>query len=492
MRRVGLFVLGVWLMCAGLFVAPTAVSAAEAAPSVLITEVQTGTKLGATQEFIELYNAGDAPVDLSGWQVWYLTAKAVNPDKPAARGVIKLANARLPAGGYYVLSGSKTYVADTANQFYAATLAAAGGHVRLLAPDSAGNCRLDVYDQVGWGTALHPEGQAVGAPAKDASIQRAIDSAGMYIDADNNIHDFVASTTTTPGVANAQTLSASNAAPASILPVITDPYCKPNAAGTPGMGSDTPAASANVGLSVPFITELLPNPASPQTDSHDEFIELYNANDTAFDLGGYKLQVGVGATHNYTFPAGSSVAPRTFKAFFAAETGLGLSNSGGQVKLLDSNGTAVMQSEPYDTAGSGQAWVLANGAWYWTSSPTPNTNNLVTTPIVTASTKKPKASPAVKAPKTAAASTKAAAGKVKAATLTKAKKSKASDAAKATVATTTAEAGTPIHPAILALTAVFALLYGAYEYRNDLANKLHQLRTNRAARTALRQSTKGR
>ena len=51
-------------------VTPAAVpSPAETGGRVLIGEVQVGTDISSNDEFIELYNAGSAPVDLSGWSI---------------------------------------------------------------------------------------------------------------------------------------------------------------------------------------------------------------------------------------------------------------------------------------------------------------------------------------------------------------------------------------------------------------------------------------
>ncbi|MEK7153642.1 MAG: lamin tail domain-containing protein [Patescibacteria group bacterium] len=54
-------------------VAEDTVSPALSTSSIIITEVQTGATLGS-DEFVELYNAGDSTVEITDWQLRYLNA----------------------------------------------------------------------------------------------------------------------------------------------------------------------------------------------------------------------------------------------------------------------------------------------------------------------------------------------------------------------------------------------------------------------------------
>src|SRR3990167_6427687 len=178
---------------------------------------------------------------------------------------------------------------------------------------------------------------------------------------------------------------------------------------------------ADIGLAAPQVNEALPNPAEPQTDGEDEFIELYSSNDVAFDLSGFKLQTGTTTLHTYTFEAGTMLAPKSFTAFYAIDTNLSLSNSGGQARLLDPAGNIISQSGSYTSAKDGQSWALANGTWYWTTTPTAGEANVINQQLsvkklsvgsATAATKKSTsrstkvaATPKVKAAKTTASTT---------------------------------------------------------------------------------------
>jgi hypothetical protein len=235
------------------------------------------------------------------------------------------------------------------------------------------------------------------------------------------------------------------------------------------MPAEEPAAQANlptsdIGLIAPQISELLPNPAAPQTDAEDEFIELYNPNDASFDLSGLVLRAGTSTTHGYTFPDGSILQPREFKAFFALQTDLTLSNSEGRAQLLDLGDNVLAQTDIYSSAKDGYAWVFAEGLWQWTTQTTPNATNVISAPPPPKTTKSKKSSNA---------------------NSTAVKSSKTSNS---TVPNTTTGQAEPtkklygLHPAVLAMVGSLALIYACYEYRHDLANFYHRLNRNREAR----------
>lgn len=243
----------------------------------------------------------------------------------------------------------------------------------------------------------------------------------------------------------------------------------PNA---PAGGPALPAA--DIGLAAPQITELLPNPAEPQTDSEDEFIEIYNSNSVPFELTGFSLQVGTTTLHNYHFPAGTLLPAGSWLAFLSVDTGLSLTNSGGQARLLDPFGAVISQSEVYGSAKEGQAWGLAKGSWYWTTTPTPSAANVINQPLtvkeLSVGSTAAKKAPATKA---STSSTKAPTAAAKPA------------ATNSPPPSANAKQASSLHPLVLAGVGGLALLYALYEYRHDLANRLARFRRHRAlGRTA--------
>lgn len=517
---------------------------------VLISEVQPGSTASASEEFIELYNTTGTAIDLAahGWQLELASTTATNWSSPLRTIAL---SGTIASGQSYIIasqfsnSGQPTQYLPTAQAWFSPALSAAAGHIRLtyntnqLQSDGTCSASQTVVDEVEWstpknGTAATPslDGRSVFMTAKSTgipagtSLQRMVDPIlHTYVDTNSDSADFGPSNSPTPAGGNTLTAPTSSASLAQTPVFLPSDDCDPSPpVSTPGDGSgstsplepptgspptaepggegdgsntsggtggQSPAGptipATDQGLLAPQISELLPNPAAPQTDAADEFVELYNPNSARFDLSGFKLVAGTTTTHEYVFASGTLLAPGSFRAFFSADTGLSLSNSGSQVKLVDPLGNVIAQTDVYTVAKDGQTWVLANGVWQWTTSPTPNAPNKIATPIVTVSKN------ANIAQATAKPATKKSLATVKAAAKAKSTKSKVKTDAptgQALVADTTTSK-TPLHPSILAAVGVLAVLYGAYEYRHDMANYIRRRRDNRAARRSNRQAAAG-
>jgi len=174
---------------------------------------------------------------------------------------------------------------------------------------------------------------------------------------------------------NAPTPGEDNASTEDVAPTDLDPTEFP--AITP---NDTDSQTTDVPVnSQPrvTITELLPNPAAPQTDENDEFVELYNPGIDALDLNGYKVQTGSNYSYSFTISS-QTIAAGGYLVLTSRDTGLTLANSASQARLLDPNGITISQTDPYQDASEGAAWAWANDIWQWTTTPTPGTANIIT------------------------------------------------------------------------------------------------------------------
>lgn len=272
-------------------------------------------------------------------------------------------------------------------------------------------------------------------------------------------------TTVTNGaaVASTQTIvwsQASSVVPGTIISLATS---------TSGAtGKSLPAADR--GLKSPQMSEIFPNPASPKTDADDEFVELYNPNNKPFDLTGFTIQTGSTTSstrRNFELPKGTLIPAKSFKALYSKQTGLQINNTGGQVWLLDPFGTVIAKTDPYSKPKEGAAWATARGKWYFTVTPTPGAANRIN-------------EPAVKSAKTSSSVAKTSQGTPVTAV---AASNNVSSAKNASYGGGNTEPKAAIHPLTLAVVIGLALLYGAYEYRHDLANRINQLRANRNTRT---------
>ncbi len=178
-------------------IVPLLVAASQSAPAqsgsphVVISQVYGGGgNTGATlrHDFVELFNRGAAPVDLTGWSVQYASATG------AEWRVTPLAGAIVP-GGYYLVrqaqgaGGSQDLpapdaVGDTAMSATSAKVALVSHSMPLAGSAPAGAAIIDL---IGYGQADFSETRA--APAL-TNTTAAIRRRGGCTDTDNNFADF--------------------------------------------------------------------------------------------------------------------------------------------------------------------------------------------------------------------------------------------------------------------------------------------------------------
>lgn len=471
------------LSCAAIIVAnslalglpATAHASAANEPSLAISQLKITSHSG---QFITLYNATDTTLDMSQYQLEYFNN--YDPDKVTSSRVISLSGIVPPHGYFMVNSGSLTLCYQVTVDSVSLGFSSTAGMVKVLSVGSNVSSVPTLEDYVSWSKTDAPGAQMLPADS-NAFLQRqpagasndpviAAPGAGNWqtVQPDGeNVCGLVSSSDGSAVSAGPNQLLMP-AEPSATILSINDGY----ATASPGQ-----LPAADFGLAAPLITELLPNPVGTGNDATDEFIELHNPNHASFDLSGFTLQVGTTSLHNYKFPAGTSLSPDSFQTFYSADTGLSLSNNGGLARLLDPAGGLVAATEAYESAGDGMAWALANGKWYWTVRPTPGKANIIDQPPA----KKTPAKSSSKKQAAAAAKTKAkkASSKVAKTKKPKTKKPKTNLSAKPVA---DKQPVTPIHPWALALVGTAALLYGAYEYRADLANRIYRFKSYFRAR----------
>jgi len=439
-------------------------------PSLVISQLKITSSSG---QFITLYNTTNSALDMSKYQLEYFNSYDLG--KATSSRLIALSGT-VPPHGYFMVNDSSLLLCyQLSIESVSLGLSSTAGMVQILgsSQSSPGGAVIPILqDYVGWSKTA-----ATGAQTLPANTNAFLNRQPV-----NSSQDPIV---TTPGAGSWQTVqpdanNACNLVTSSGLPVPTGlgqllPSTEPPVTianlsdDDSGVATTGVLPASDIGLMAPKINELLPNPDGTGNDTTDEFIELYNPNPVSFDLTGFALQTGLATLKSYVFPAGTSLAPNSFTAFYSEATSLSLSNTGSQAKLIDPLGNSISASDVYANAKDGQAWALANGKWYWTTTLTPKAANVIKQPV----TKK-----------------KAAAAKSKS---TKGSATKASKTGKTSKSTKLAggfeeePSTTPIHIWTLALVAGAALLYGAYEYRADLANRIYQLRSYLGARRADRE-----
>ncbi len=450
---------------------PIKAQAASDTDHIVISEVQTGSTASASQEFVELYNPTDQAVALDGWQVQYRAASSTSSwANRTGEGIV----GTIPAHGFFLIA-STAYLSNADNPF-SSGMAAGGGSLRIIDTDSNG------IDMVGWGTGVEFEASPAEAPAAGSSIERlpgeTNETGGNGSDSDNNQDDFLVRISPQP-----QTSASDLEVPGEIGEVIdfsnlgTDqtPTEQPNP--TSQAPEDQPGA-VTVTATVPpavVINELFIDPASPQTDSKDEFIELYNPGSAPATLTGYKLKTGTDFHDSYTLPA-LTIAPGTYQVFYAPQTKLSLTNSGGAAELVDPAGNVIDVSAEYDGSLNGFSFSRFGDDWQWTTNLTPSSANIFTAPAVKAAAVKKTTAKATKkkaAKKTAAKKKKAT--KVKAIKAAKVKAPKAK--AGATSLTAASQSSGLAAKWLIIGLATLTIGYAIYEFRYDIQNFYQRLRS---------------
>jgi hypothetical protein len=460
------------------------VQAESIAPQLIISQFKITSSNG---QFFTLYNTTDQPLDMTKFQLEYFNHYDIS--RSTSSKFISLSGT-LPPHTYYMVSDAVTLLCyQQMVNSVSLGLSSTTGMIQLLSYSQSspgGSVMPTLQDYVGWSKTAAAGAQTL-PTSTAASLKR------LPLDTTNH------PALTAPGGGNWQAVQADSTNSCSFVtvpisggsstPVPTGlnqllPSVEPAAtivsieAVSPETSPSVGLPAADVGLMAPQITEILPNPLGSGTDDSDEFIELYNPNATDFDLTGFSLRSGITSLHSAKFSDGTTIAPKSFRTFYSRDLNLSLSNSGGQVALLDPFGTVIGQTEIYEAAKDGQAWVLAFGKWYWSTTLTPGAANVVVQPINSKSKT---------TTKSVATAKKTTSGQVKGATTKLSlKEPESKQSIKAVSAVASAPPRTPLHPQVLALIACAALLYGAYEYRADLGNRIHQLRKYLASRRAHR------
>jgi hypothetical protein len=109
-----------------------------ASPGVVLNEIAWGgTEAGSQDEWIELYNASDGPVDLTGWEL--RIGETQIPLGVVDKGTLDIRRTTIPAGGYFLLerTDDETVSDVAADLIYKGSLSNTGADVRLLDANGA-------------------------------------------------------------------------------------------------------------------------------------------------------------------------------------------------------------------------------------------------------------------------------------------------------------------------------------------------------------------
>lgn len=235
--------------------------ALSATTHLVISEIQQRSISNSDDEFVELYNPTETPVDLTGWRL----TKRPQDGSPETNIVASMSGS-IPAHGFFLITNDEAIASTSADLVYNAAAIAADNTITLYDDLTA------EIDLVGMGDATASESSPAANPPNGGSIERkAFDTstsdsmrsggdhlAGNGQDTDHNENDFAVQETSEPQNSSSQTEPVVEPSPS---PTPT-PEASPTPAPTP---SPTPSPSEEPGPS-PTV-EPSPSPSISPTPS---------------------------------------------------------------------------------------------------------------------------------------------------------------------------------------------------------------------------------
>ena len=322
--------------------------------SVVINEVAwAGTASGlAEDEWIELYNPGSTPIDITDWVL-----KSTSDPSPDI-----LLNGIIPAGGYFLLErDDDATVSDiSADQIYTGSLSNSGEKLFLY---DASNKVIDTAN-----------GNGSGWPRGSSSTYGTMERIANTSDSD------------TAWVTNVG--SPKNGKNANGGDILGTPKRANTIGPTPTPGrTPTPTRTLLPPTGViaprPIINEILPRPGydwnqDGKVDVFDEFIEIKNLTAIAISLNGWKLSTVDG--DSFTLP-NVSLAPGERMVFYGSETNILLSDGGETLRLSNPSGK-IYDAYTYVIAREEDRSICrlpdgnpGSNSWFEDCIPTPNLTN---------------------------------------------------------------------------------------------------------------------
>jgi len=297
---------------------------------VVISEFRTRGPNGDNDEFVELYNPTGAAVNIGSWTIKRSADCGPVVISPLAT---LAANTILQAGQHYLLvTTTSTSVTGQDQTFAAGQFLTDSGGLALV--DTGGN----VIDAVGMcistfyreGTNLDPLSGNV-----DQSYERRPGGATACYDTENNASDFVLISPSNPQ--NRSTPITLCGGIVTSTPTLTKTLTLTRTSTL----TRTPTRTATTIPGFVVINEFLPHPHSDWNDdgsvnTGDEYIELLNMGTASINIKNWKLDNGAN-TQAYVLPD-ITLLPHQILVFFHFETNLPLSDGGGTVRLVKSDG----------------------------------------------------------------------------------------------------------------------------------------------------------
>jgi len=341
------------------------------AADLLIVQVQiAGEK--SSYDSIKIYNQTVSDIYLGNFTDSYvrLVKRAKTSVKDyTIKSWSKDSEAKIPAKGYYIWASNKDGY-DTivgANVSTSQIISKDNGIALRAGPENTG----EIIDAVGWGTfnnVLFEGTSYLENPGQDQKLERK-QTSGNYQDINNNSQDFYlnppSDTETMAEVPQKQQTAETSEAENKELS--TEPIL-------PKPTESKPVTNPGPFPSGVFINEILPSPTGP--DETEEWIEIYNSNNSEVDISGWQIQDAKGKIKSYSFPAGTKISPQGFLVLSRPTTKVTLNNDGDGLNLIQPDGK-IIDTVSFEKAPQGQSYNKTGDGWIWSDNLTPGSVNTI-------------------------------------------------------------------------------------------------------------------
>ena len=337
--------------------APIAIGAA-APGDVIINEIAwMGSTTSANDEWMELFNATQKDIDLSGW--------VLKSDDEKINIHLK---GFIIAGGFYIMerTDDSTVPSVPADLIYTGALNNAGQSLKLY--DALNN----LVDQVNFLTKW---------PAGDNTTKQTMEKTSAAWQSSSQAN----------GTPKAENSGGATEISHSQLPISNqNPNVQTTVAPTV-LPSPTPTSTPYVNITYPegiVINEILPSPEG--ADETNEWIEIYNSNTVEINLQDWKLQDTKGTPATYIFPKNTVLPANGYLVLKRPDTKMILNNDEDGLNLMWPDGQ-IIDSMSYQKALKNQSYNKIKNTWQWSIAPTPGAGNTIQTNAPAAAKVLPKA-----------------------------------------------------------------------------------------------------
>jgi len=308
--------------------------------SVVISEIAwMGTLVSYNDEWLELYNNTGSEINLVGWK---LSAQDGSP-KIDLTGTISAKN-------FYLLerTDDETIQGVSSDQIYTGAMGNSGESFGLY--DGSGNLIDSVICGSGWFSG-------------DNSTKQTMERKNPQIPGDEN--DNWQSSQNPGGTPKAQ----NSVSPTPQPEPQTDQSSQEEKIAEPA----APPTKTTYPKGI-VINEILPSPTGP--DESEEWIEIFNQNNFAVDLSGWKIADTVGGITAYVFPQETEISPQEFLVLPRPTTKITLNNDGDGISLKMPDGE-IVETVNYPKAPQGQSYNREESKWAWSTILTPGGLNAI-------------------------------------------------------------------------------------------------------------------